>query len=44
MREQLATASTNATLVRLTNAGNQVNLAKISKRIWQAWETCLAED
>ena len=41
--EELADASPNATLVRLTGAGHQVDLARISERIWQAWEAGLPE-
>ncbi len=44
MGEKLATASPNASLARLTDAGHQVDLAKISERIWQAWVTSLPED
>ena len=35
--EELAEAAPNVTLVRLTGAGHQVDLAKIADRIWQAW-------
>lgn len=41
--EELADASPTATLVRLTGAGHQVDLAMISERIWQAWKTGLPE-
>lgn len=44
MGEQLAAASPNASLARLTDAGYQIDLEKIFKRIWQAWETGLPED
>ena len=36
--EELAQAAPNATLVRLTGASHQVDLARIAGRIWQAWE------
>jgi pimeloyl-ACP methyl ester carboxylesterase len=41
--EELAEAASYATLVRLTGAGHQVDLAKIADRIWQAWENGLPE-
>lgn len=44
MGKQLATASPNVTLARLTNAGHQVDLAKFSEPTGQAWETGLPED
>ncbi|MCH2486895.1 MAG: alpha/beta hydrolase [Erythrobacter sp.] len=39
--EELAAAAPNATLVRLTGAGHQVDLARIADRIWQIWENGL---
>ena len=35
--EELAQASPNATLVRLTGAGHQIDLAEIADRLWEKW-------
>ncbi|MEC7819715.1 MAG: alpha/beta hydrolase [Pseudomonadota bacterium] len=35
--EELAKAAPNATLVRLTGAGHEVDLAQIADRLWEVW-------